>query len=112
FHLTQTSVAILGVSGVIFLITMHHRREGHLLTQTQEEMLLIACFGLFWMAALLGWHALRAQGADPTSGLSMDAGVKAVRERPVLVGTPGQQVRPYPCSVDDAYCIVEDYTFF
>ncbi|KAJ7781226.1 hypothetical protein B0H16DRAFT_611751 [Mycena metata] len=51
FHLTQTSVAILAVSGLIFLITMHHRREGHLLTQTQEEMVLIFCFGLFWMSA-------------------------------------------------------------
>lgn len=28
---------------------MHHRREGQLLTQTQEEMVLIVGFGLFWM---------------------------------------------------------------
>ncbi|KAJ7129654.1 hypothetical protein C8R44DRAFT_777334 [Mycena epipterygia] len=113
FHLTQTSVAILAVSGLIFLITMHHRREGHLLTQTQEEFLLISCFGLFWMAVLLGWHALGAQRGNPssTSGLMSDARVQAgMRERPA---TPmGQQVRPYPCSIDDAYCIVEDYYIF
>lgn len=27
---------------------MHHRREGHLLTQSQEEMVLIGGFGLFF----------------------------------------------------------------
>ena len=28
---------------------MHHRREGQLMTQTQEEMVLICGFGLFWI---------------------------------------------------------------
>ena len=32
---------------------MHHRREGHLLTQQQEEMVLIAGFALFWMGTFL-----------------------------------------------------------
>lgn len=32
---------------------MHHRREGHLLTQTQEEMVLIVGFALFWMGTFL-----------------------------------------------------------
>ncbi|KAJ6539361.1 hypothetical protein B0H19DRAFT_1178656 [Mycena capillaripes] len=108
FHLTQASVAILAVSGLIFLITMHHRREGHLLTQTQEEMVLIFCFGLFWMSVLLGWHALRALGRNPELAGGTNAGVAVRREsqRPVA------GVRPYPCSIDDAYCIVEEYTFF
>jgi len=112
FHLTQTSVAILAVSGLIFLITMHHRRDGHLLTQTQEEMVLIFSFGLFWMAVLLGWRALRAESPRSTGGLeAVNAGVPAVRrENPA--GMAGQAVRPYPCSINDAYCIVEDYTFF
>jgi len=116
FHLTQTSVAILAVSGLIFLITMHHRREGHLLTQTQEEMVLIFCFGLFWMSVLLGWHSLRAQGARGSLDLAdgpvangAGAPVVDVRRRP-SAGITGQ--RPYPCSIDDAYCIVEEYTFF
>jgi len=109
FHLTQTSVAILAVSGLIFLITLHHRRDGHLLTQTQEEMVLVFSFGLLWMAVLLGWRALRA-GTNTRSLEAVSAGTPAVRrERPA--GMPGQ-VRPYPCSIDDAYCIVEEYTFF
>ncbi|KAJ7507827.1 hypothetical protein B0H11DRAFT_1705179 [Mycena galericulata] len=116
FHLTQTSVAILAASGDPGReITMHHRRDGHLLTQTQEEMVLIFSFGLFWMAVLLGWRALRAEGpgGSPSSsggleGVNAGSGAQAARrERPVTA-----QVRPYPCSIDDAYCIVEDYTFF
>ncbi|KAJ7498908.1 hypothetical protein FB451DRAFT_15423 [Mycena latifolia] len=114
FHLSQTSVAILAVSGLIFLITMHHRRDGHLLTQTQEEMMLIFCFGLFWMAVLLGWHALRAQGGNPRSASGLDnvGGQVARREtRRPGAGISGQ-VRPYPCSGDAYYCVEEDYTFF
>ncbi|KAF8195876.1 hypothetical protein K438DRAFT_1826667 [Mycena galopus ATCC 62051] len=118
FHLTQTSVTMLAVSGLMFLITLHHRREGQFLTQTQEEMVLIFCFGLFWMSALLGWHSLR-QGGSP--GLHLAAGgrganhaevpVVDVRRRP-MGGFPGQQARPYPCAYDDAYCVVEEYTYF
>ncbi|KAJ7180103.1 hypothetical protein C8R43DRAFT_870767 [Mycena crocata] len=111
FHLTQTSVAILAVSAVIYLITMHHRREGHLLTQTQEEMVLVFCFGLFWFAVLLGWRALRVQGShveSSASGETRVAPVKRERQAPGMTG----QVRPYPCSIDDVYCIVEDYSFF
>ncbi|KAJ7771379.1 hypothetical protein DFH07DRAFT_804156 [Mycena maculata] len=116
FHLTQTSVAILAVSGLIFLITMHHRRDGHLLTQTQEEMVLIFSFGLFWMAMLLGWRALRERGTGSnlrsTSGLEspVDPGVQAVNRQQRPAGI--RPVRPYPCGFDDAYCVVEDYTFF
>ncbi|KAJ7368317.1 hypothetical protein DFH08DRAFT_831077 [Mycena albidolilacea] len=120
FHLTQTSVAILAVSGLIFLITMHHRREGHLLTQTQEEMVLIFCFGLFWMSVLLGWHSLKAQGQGANSWLAAGGGaddatmpVVDVRTRRMEgIAGQGQGVRPYPCAIDDAYCIVEEYTFF
>ncbi|KAJ7276415.1 hypothetical protein B0H12DRAFT_1085280 [Mycena haematopus] len=117
FHLTQTSVTILAVSGLIFLITMHHRRDGHLLTQTQEEMFLIFCFGLFWMSMLLGWHSLRAQGQDDNPGLAAGGRGESKAEMPVVdvrrrpAGITGQQ-RPYPCTIDDAYCFVEEYTFF
>lgn len=117
-------------------ITMHHRREGHLLTQTQEEMVLIFCFGLFWMSAasdilsravltetqgvLLGWHSLRAQGQGANSWLAAGRGaadaimpVVDVRTRRMEgIAGQGQGVRPYPCAIDDAYCIVEEYTFF
>ena len=33
----------------MFRVSQHHMREGHLLTQAQEEMLLIGGFGLFWL---------------------------------------------------------------
>ncbi|KAK7054279.1 hypothetical protein R3P38DRAFT_1496574 [Favolaschia claudopus] len=118
FHLTQTSVAILAVSALMFLIAMHHRRDGHLLTQTQEEMALIASFGLFWMSVLLAWHSLKAQGQG---GGDMDfaAGHRGVSDAIMPVvdvrrksGFGGQRFRPYPCAMDDAYCIEEEYTFF
>lgn len=49
FHLTQTSIAMLAIASLMFIVTLQHRREAHLFTQTQEEMLLIAGFGLFWV---------------------------------------------------------------
>ena len=33
----------------MFRVAQHHMREGQLLTQTQEEMILIGGFGLFWL---------------------------------------------------------------
>ncbi|KAJ7890787.1 hypothetical protein B0H13DRAFT_1626114 [Mycena leptocephala] len=112
FHLTQTSVAILAVSGLIFLITMHHRREGHLLTQTQEEMVLIFCFGLFWMSMLLGWRALRGQGGNPRLAGGTNTRAPVINVRRDTQRPPAGIIQPYPCSIDDAYCIVEEYTFF
>jgi hypothetical protein len=47
--MTQTSIAMLAIASLMFMITLQHRREAHLLTQTQEEMALIAGFGLFWI---------------------------------------------------------------
>ncbi|KAJ7638826.1 hypothetical protein FB45DRAFT_903963 [Roridomyces roridus] len=106
------SVAILAVGGLIYLIAMHHRRDGGLLSQNQEETILIVGFGLFWMAVLLGWQALKAGSSTevPIRGLEgVPAGTQGVRrERPVGLPRP---VRPYPCSYDDAYCVVEEYTF-
>lgn len=66
FHLTQTSVAILAILGLfamsvilmhwtryvnnyLFRVIMHHRRDAQLLTQSQEEMVLISSFALFWI---------------------------------------------------------------
>ncbi|KAF9464604.1 hypothetical protein BDZ94DRAFT_1161622 [Collybia nuda] len=109
FHLTQTSVAILAISSLMFLVTMHHRRDGQMLTRTQEEMVLICGFGLFWMAALLAWRALSQSSMDPGKagelGFATESG--SYREPGFTGGR-----RPYPCSSDDLYCVVEDYTFF
>ncbi|KAJ7283637.1 hypothetical protein C8J57DRAFT_1053257 [Mycena rebaudengoi] len=118
FHSTQASVAILAVAGVIFLVAQHHQRNGHLMTHTQEEMVLIFCFGLFWLCVLLGWHGLRAREGSPRSSGEMDIASAmtqvATRERLGKASVAGfrGQVRPYPCNVDDLYCVVEEYTFF
>ncbi|KAL0950013.1 hypothetical protein HGRIS_010021 [Hohenbuehelia grisea] len=102
FHLTQTSVAILAISSLIFLVTMHHRREGHLLTQTQEELVLIGGFGLFFTAALLAWRALTHPGHGGHINLGSASGVTR--------HSGGGAVPPYPCSPNDIYCIEEEWT--
>jgi len=110
FHLTQTSVAILAIASLVFLVTMHHRREGRLLTQTQEEMVLICGFGLFWIAVLLGWRAMTQRAADPgrTGEISLSSASTGRAREPGF----GGGIRPYPCTSDDLYCVVEDWTFY
>jgi len=46
FTLAQTSVAILAIGTLMIFIVTHHRRNGQVLTQDQEEMILIGAFGL------------------------------------------------------------------
>ncbi|KAH9999330.1 hypothetical protein BJV77DRAFT_584010 [Russula vinacea] len=41
FTLAQTSVAILAIGSLMVFIVAHHRRNGQLFTQDQEEMILI-----------------------------------------------------------------------
>ncbi|KAF9009057.1 hypothetical protein BDQ17DRAFT_97577 [Cyathus striatus] len=96
--MTQTTVSILAISLLITMVTLHHQREGQLMTQTQEEMLLIGGFALFWIAILVGWRALRQSGeSGAVQGLS--AGGR-------------RNSRPYGlCSDDDVYCVVEEYFF-
>ncbi|KAK0242798.1 hypothetical protein EDD85DRAFT_303274 [Armillaria nabsnona] len=91
FHLTQTSVAMMAIASLMLLVMLHHRHEGQLLTQTQEEMILIAGFGLFWVgrAGTMGATSSSRRGAGFTGG-----------------------ALPYPCSADDIYCVVEEWSFF
>lgn len=106
FHLTQTSVAILAILSMMVFVTMHHRREGQLMTQTQEEMVLICAFGLFWVATLLAWRAYSHSAGDPGRAGEVDFPVaSAGKQEP-------RYIRPYPCSSDDIYCVVEEYAFF
>jgi len=91
-------------------VTVHHRREGQLMTQTQEEMVLIAAFGLFWVATLLAWRAFTHRSVDLGRAGEVDtprASAGGQREPGFTGGA-----RPYPCSSDDLYCVVEEYTFF
>ncbi|KAF4574594.1 hypothetical protein EYR36_005942 [Pleurotus pulmonarius] len=96
FHLTQTSVAILAISSLLFLVTMHHRREGHLLTQSQEEMVLIGGFGLFFMGEgleRLAFHLrLQRQYSLPVSSsypfTKLRCWLGAVRKQEVSLQAP------------------------
>lgn len=90
----------------MLLVMLHHRREGQLLTQTQEEMVLIAGFGLFWVATLLGWRAFTHGSVSPGQAGAMGA-TSSHRE----AGFTGGAL-PYPCSADDIYCVVEEWSFF
>lgn len=106
FHLTQTAIAMLAIAALMLFVTMHHRREGHLLTQTQEEMVLIAGFGLFWLAILLAWQGTGQRGtaASPETGTGRPESSGQLRER--------SRGLPYPCSRGDYYCVVEEYSYF
>jgi len=64
FNLIQTIVAVLAVAALAALVTQHHRREGELLTQHQEEMILVGAFGLAWVAILIAFRAYRQPGGS------------------------------------------------
>ncbi|KAJ7591026.1 hypothetical protein C8J56DRAFT_781663 [Mycena floridula] len=111
FHLTQTAVALLAIASLMLLVTMHHRREGQLLTQTTEEMILIGGFCLFWIAVLLAWRAFTHSSisAERAGELNLVGGRDGgPRRDPGFTGG----VLPYPCSGDDLYCTVEEWSFF
>ena len=98
------------------------------MTQTQEEMVLICAFGLFWVgesslksspqqalmkepAALIAWRAFSHSEVDLGRVVGVDTPIaSASREEPGTRITGG--IRPYPCSSDDLYCVVEEYTFW
>ena len=109
---------------------MHHNREGHLMTQTQEEMVLIGSFALFWMggcssrqpfynltqgegknktATMLAWRAL-SQNSGVGMGGEMGLSTTTQPARSGDVGRSGK--RPNYCGKDDVYCIIEEYYYF
>ncbi|KAI0677535.1 hypothetical protein C8Q78DRAFT_96070 [Trametes maxima] len=110
----QTAVAILAIAAMGLMIVTHHRRNGALLTQTQEEAVLITAFGLMWFALLLGWRGLQQRGFDPSRGANTNlaspsqagAGRGAAQD-----GFTGQG-RPTWCSSDSVYCVVEEWTYW
>ncbi|KAG1768194.1 hypothetical protein EDD22DRAFT_873344 [Suillus occidentalis] len=127
-HLTQTSVTILAIGALIVLV----------LSQGQEELILIAAFGAFWLAFLLAMRAWNQNSVDIDLGTSTQhSNVVGAGSRGVGVETQGrppavvserlqgaasyirQQYKPqagfrkpYPCDPNDAYCVVEEWTFY
>ncbi|KAH7929461.1 hypothetical protein BV22DRAFT_1002692 [Leucogyrophana mollusca] len=64
-HLTQTSVTVLAIAALIYLVVLHHRSEsGRVMSQNQEEMILIGALGAFWFAFLLAMRAFGQTGVD------------------------------------------------
>ncbi|KAG9317283.1 ubiquitin-conjugating enzyme/RWD-like protein [Chiua virens] len=63
-HLTQTSVTVLAIGALIFLVVQHHRSEGRVLSRDQEHLILIAALGAFWLALLLAMRAYNQTSID------------------------------------------------
>ncbi|KAI9512177.1 hypothetical protein F5148DRAFT_1164534 [Russula earlei] len=115
FTLAQTSVAILAIGSLMLFVVTHHRRSGQVFTQDQEELILIAAFGLFWFAFLVAWRAIRQQrsfegelgigGAPPTNP----------RRQPGFTargGGGGGRYKSWPCSRFDVDCVVEEWSYY
>ncbi|PIL37186.1 hypothetical protein GSI_00878 [Ganoderma sinense ZZ0214-1] len=118
YSLMQTAVAILAIASLAVMVLTHHRRSGSFLSQTQEEMVLIAAFGLLWFevgriaAVLLGWRAFQQRGINPGEAANTDLASATGRtsNRYSEGFTPGK--RPYPCRSDSVYCVVEEWTYW
>ncbi|KAG2156075.1 hypothetical protein DEU56DRAFT_765444 [Suillus clintonianus] len=150
-HLTQTSVTILAIGALIVLVVKHHRNggdpENRVLSQSQEELILIAAFGAFWLAFLLAMRAWNQNSVDidlahPRSMFQSSTGAAqsnvvgagsrgiaaAAQGRPPAVASERLQGassytrqqykpqagyrKPHPCNPGDAYCVVEEWTFY
>jgi hypothetical protein len=114
FTLAQSAVAILAIGSLMVFIVAHHRRNGQVFTQDQEEMILIGAFGLFWFAFLVAWRAIRQRWSfDGEMGLG---GVpSAPRRQPGFTGNTGGGgggSKSWPCSRYDVDCVVEEWSFY
>jgi len=96
FQLAQTTIAILCISALLFMITMHHRMDGQLMSHSQEEMALIGIFALFWIVLLVAWKFFM----NKQSSVSTDLAV-----RDALTSKDF-------CSGEGIYCIYEEYAMF
>jgi len=101
FQLTQTSIAILSISALLFMIMMHHRMDGQLMSHSQEEMALIGIFALFWIVFLVAWKFFTNKSSVST-GLSNHS---ASQNRDLLTSKDF-------CSGEGIYCIYEEYAMF
>ncbi|TBU59105.1 hypothetical protein BD310DRAFT_925704 [Dichomitus squalens] len=112
YSLMQTAVAILAIASLAVMVVTHHRRDGALLTHTQEEMVLIAAFGLMWFAVLLGWRAFQQRGIDPGTAANTDLASATGRSANKYNEGFTPERRPYPCRSDSVYCVVEEWTYW
>ncbi|KAI6113666.1 hypothetical protein EV401DRAFT_1982248 [Pisolithus croceorrhizus] len=131
-HLTQTSVTILVILALIFFVVRHHSQEGRILSRTQEELVVIAALGAFWLALLLAMRAYNQSSIDvdlahprhlfsPSSG-NAETNVVGAGGRRAPAGysaREGYGDRPktgyrkeYPCNPNDVYCVVEEWAFY
>jgi len=102
FQLTQMSIAILSISTLLFMIMMHHRMEGQMISQSQEEMAVIAIFALLWVAFLVGYKSYTMKQGGGNIGTS--SGVPQVSQE-----LPAWQD---PCLGEGVHCIYEEYSYF
>jgi len=89
FQLTQAIISTVAIGALLALIILHHRMEGQMLNQTQEEIAVIAFVALLWVVFLVGWKSFGSGGA----GTSEDAVI------------PSRD----PCLQDGVYCVYEEY---
>jgi len=102
FQLTQTSIAILCISALLFMIMMHHRMDGQLMSHSQEEMALIGIFALFWIVLLVAWKFFTNKQSSVSTGLGIHS---ASQNRDLLTSKDF-------CSGEGIYCIYEEYAVF
>ncbi|KZT39606.1 hypothetical protein SISSUDRAFT_619210 [Sistotremastrum suecicum HHB10207 ss-3] len=112
FSVGQTAIAMLALSSIAVLVFAHHRRRGTVLTQAQEEMILIGAFVLFLLSLMIAVRAYRtnlktgrAGGIRPTrSSVSSHQGSQAPRD-----GRAREYPYPDACSRDARYCVIEEW---
>jgi len=84
------------------MIMMHHRMEGQLMSQSQEEMAVITIFALLWVVFLVGYKSYTTKQGG--GNISTSSGVPQVsQERPSWQD---------PCLGEGVYCIYEEYSYF
>ncbi|KAL6299691.1 hypothetical protein BKA93DRAFT_741817 [Sparassis latifolia] len=77
-------------------------------------MILIGAFGLFSFAVLIALRAFRQRTMDPgqASETSLAGAMREGRAKSAMEPGFTRGRRPYYCSSDAAYCVVEEWTYF
>jgi len=91
FHLAQAIIATVAIGALLALIILHHRMEGQMLNQSQEEIAVIGFLALLWVVFLVGWKSF-------ANSTSTGAGTEGV-------AIPSRD----PCLQDGVYCVYEEY---